>query len=43
MKKNMALLFILTLLISACGIKPNSVDAPHGIENDQYPRTYPAK
>ncbi|MCB9988944.1 MAG: hypothetical protein H6868_06370 [Rhodospirillales bacterium] len=34
-------LFLSTMLLGACGIKPNSLDAPPGVENDTYPRTYP--
>ena len=28
--------------ISACGIKPASVDAPQGNDKDHFPQTYPA-
>lgn len=30
------------LLMTACGIKPGSVDAPPGAEDRPFPRTYPA-
>ncbi len=30
-----------TLLISACGIKPGSLQPPKGAEQDGFPHTYP--
>jgi len=33
----------LSLPLTACGIKPNSVDAPQGNDKNQFPRTYPEK
>jgi len=39
--KQKILIWGVCLLISACGVKPGSVSAPEGSENNQYPRTYP--
>ena len=36
-------LTVLSLPLSACGIKPSSVDAPQGEDKDLFPRTYPSK
>jgi hypothetical protein len=32
---------MIMLCLSACGKKPNFVDAPESTQTDQYPRTYP--
>ncbi len=29
------------LAATGCGVKPNKVDAPAGVEKDTFPRTYP--
>jgi len=31
----------LCLLVTACGVKPGSVSAPKGAEDNSFPRTYP--
>jgi hypothetical protein len=40
--KTVCLLFLFSVPLGACGIKPKSVDAPQGVEEDTFPRTYPA-
>ncbi|HPD82800.1 MAG: hypothetical protein R3D88_01045 [Alphaproteobacteria bacterium] len=40
--KTFIFIVLLSLPVVACGIKPSSVDAPQGEENDSFPRTYPA-
>ena len=32
----------LLLLLGACGVKPDTVDAPAGVSPDPFPQTYPA-
>jgi predicted small lipoprotein YifL len=41
--KTICLILLLSVPLAACGIKPNSVDAPQGVDQDAFPRTYPAK
>lgn len=36
------LLALITLGLSACGVKPSHVDPPAGSENSPFPRTYPS-
>ena len=35
------LIFFVTALTAACGVKPGAVDAPSGRDQDSFPRTYP--
>ena len=46
MKNNNFKLFLLVALtivtLSACGVRPSTVDAPQGKEADKFPQTYPA-
>lgn len=35
-------LFLALTLLTGCGIKPDGVSAPPGVEKDEFPHTYPA-
>jgi uncharacterized protein YceK len=35
------LALVVSMAVSGCGIKPGSVSAPKGAENNGYPHTYP--
>ncbi len=35
-------LLVATAYLSACGVKPKTIDAPVEVEKDTFPRTYPA-
>ena len=37
------LLMPITAVISGCGIKPDTVDAPQGEDKDTFPRAYPSR
>lgn len=41
--KHIIILAALILMTSACGVKPSTVDAPHGNAHDPYPHTYPSE
>ncbi len=41
--KIIVVLIFVTLPLTACGVKPGSVDAPQGNDKDLFPRTYPSK
>ncbi|MCK5385225.1 MAG: hypothetical protein KAJ29_06565 [Alphaproteobacteria bacterium] len=30
-----------SLILSGCGVKPESVESPAGVQNDTFPSTYP--
>ena len=40
--RTLALVFCVTLLMAACGKKPEFVDPPEGTDPDEFPRTYPS-
>lgn len=35
------LIAVTLVLLSACGVKPGSVDLPPEVESGEFPRTYP--
>ena len=37
------IMFLISIapLLNGCGVKPGFVDPPQGVENDEFPRTYP--
>lgn len=41
MKRRFFILTMAALLLSGCGIRPNSLEPPAGAEGKTYPRTYP--
>ncbi|MEM7618205.1 MAG: hypothetical protein AAF244_02360 [Pseudomonadota bacterium] len=43
MKNLLFIIAALSLPITACGVKPKSVDAPEGAEEVVFPRQYPQK
>lgn len=38
---NILTIVVAALLLSSCGIKPDSLEPPPGAENKTFPRTYP--
>ena len=43
MRITFTLLFLSLMLlgVSACGVKPGSLEPPEGVEDNQFPRNYP--
>jgi hypothetical protein len=37
------ILCFVSLPMAACGVKPKSVDAPQGNDNDTFPHQYPSR